>query len=58
MYRDLTNFVPQLRRLFGLVQSENIMVILQEDLKANPKQIYDQVLAFLQLPSDHRLDFP
>jgi hypothetical protein len=58
MYGELTNFGPQIRRLYALVEKENVMVILQEDLMSDPKAIYEKVLSFLNLPSDKRSEFP
>jgi hypothetical protein len=47
-----------MERLFSVADREAVKVILFEDFVADPKRVYEEVLAFLRVPSDGRSDFP
>lgn len=47
----------QVERLFDLVAEERRLVLVFDDLRENPLRVYRQVLAFLELPDDGRLNF-
>ena len=57
MYGELTNFVDQIRRLYAVVERAKVIVLLQEDLRNDPKAMYEKVLSFLNLPNDERSEF-
>ena len=58
MYGELTNFVDQIKRLYAVVERAKVIVLLQEDLRNDPKAMYEKVLSFLNLPNDERSEFP
>ena len=51
------SFGTQLDRARAIFPAEQILVILQDDLKADPRREYLSVLDFLDLPDDGREDF-
>lgn len=58
MYGELTNFVEQIRNLYAVVERAKVIVLLQEELRNDPKAMYEKVLSFLNLPNDGRSEFP
>lgn len=48
----------QVEKLFNIFPSEQIKVILFEDFIRDTKFVYEDVLAFLEIPSDSKTDFP
>ncbi len=57
-YSDKGMFGAHLERLFGQTRREKVKVILFEDFASDTRRIYEEVLAFLDLPPDGRTDFP
>lgn len=57
-YRNLCLLGDQLERLFSNVSRQRILIIINDDMKKNPKEVYENVLAFLNVPSDERNYFP
>lgn len=57
-YAEVCSFAPQLERLFRHVRPDNVKVILNEELAADPRSIYRSVLDFLGVPDDGRMDYP
>ena len=57
-YEDVARLGEQMERLLSLVPRERVLVIRFDDFAANTRDVYEQVLAFLGLPLDHRTDFP
>lgn len=47
----------QLQRLYNQVDNERVHLIFFDDLKANPHQVYLDVLQFLEVQDDGRTDF-
>lgn len=58
MYRDMATLGSQMERLFQHVSREQVHVIFFDDFKTDTAGIYKDVLRFLGLPSDNRIDFP
>lgn len=56
-YDEAAKFGKYLGRLFQAVGRERCHVILFDDLSADPRQAYRDVLEFLALPDDGRIDF-
>jgi hypothetical protein len=48
----------QLKRLYSRVPRERVLVLLQDDLKREPRSVYLQTLQFLGVPDDGRATFP
>ncbi len=48
----------QVEKLFNIFPSEQIKVILFEDFIRDTKFVYEDVLAFLEIPSDSKTNFP
>jgi hypothetical protein len=58
LYSDRCMLGAQLERLMRIVPRERIMIVVMSDLRANPRTVYEDVLSFLEVPSDGRVDFP
>lgn len=57
MYSELGKFSQYLERLFAIYPRGQVKIILLDDWKTNPKAVYEDLLAFLDIPSDGREDF-
>jgi hypothetical protein len=57
-YSERCMLGEQLERLYRLVPRERIKVIVFDDLRADPRGVYEKVLSFLEVPSDGRTEFP
>ena len=57
-YRHVGKLGAQMERLLDIFPKDQIKVILFEDFVADTKCIYEDVLAFLHVPSDKREYFP
>ncbi len=57
-YAEVGQFGTQTSRLLSIFPPEQVKLILYDDFAASPKQVYDEVLRFLDLPADLRTDFP
>jgi hypothetical protein len=57
-YRLVASMGTLLRRFMGQVPHDQRHVIVYDDFKTDPEQVYAEVLAFLGLPHDGRSDFP
>lgn len=56
-YREVASFGRQLQRVYEAAARENVLVLFQDELKANPRMAYLRVLDFLGLDDDGREDF-
>ncbi len=57
-YETLGRFGTQLQRVQNLVDHDQVKVVLMDDLQQRPRETFESVLSFLQLPSEGRTDFP
>jgi len=58
-YGEICKLGKQIQRLFKIVPNkENIKIIRFERFKNNTKEVYEEVLKFLDLTTDHRKKFP
>ncbi len=57
-YSELGKLGDQVERFMSVAPKENIKIILFEDFVSDVQKYYNEVLSFLDLPSDHRSDFP
>jgi len=57
-YSEWGHLGDQMERLLGIVPRERVKVILYDDFVKDTKGVYEGVLSFLEVPSDHRSDFP
>jgi len=57
MYGELGKFSKYVRRLFTIFPQEQVKIILLDELATNTKEIYEDILDFLHVPSDGRKDF-
>lgn len=57
-YYKQAQYSLQIQRLFQIFPKENIKIILFDDFIKSIKSVYDEVLHFLDLPSDGRDNFP
>ena len=57
-YRDVCRLGAQLERVMGLVPKENLMIIEFDEFKHNTRKVYADVLTFLGLPGENKIDFP
>jgi hypothetical protein len=58
MYGELGQFSRYVEKLFAIFPREQIKIFLFDDLRADPRTVYEQTLAFLNVPSDGRTEFP
>jgi len=58
MYRDIASHTVNIKRYFDVFGEDSVKVILLEDLKNNPSDVYNNTLKFLGLNQDGRADFP
>lgn len=58
LYKELFSYGEQIERLFGLVDKSNVLVITMDELSRNPRKLYLDVLAFLEVSDDGRVNFP
>lgn len=57
-YRDVISFGSQIARVYSVFPEEQVMIILFEEFCEDTKKIYENVLSFLNVPSDNRSVFP
>ncbi len=57
-YRDLASFSCHLERVLTVFPKEQVRCVVFENFVANPREVYLDVLEFLGLPDDGRVDFP
>ena len=57
MYGEVGQFGQYLERLLTIFPREQVKIILLEDLAANTQSVYEEILGFLNVPSDGRTDF-
>jgi hypothetical protein len=58
MYGELGQFGHYIERLYSIFPREQVKIFLFDDLKNDPRAVYEQTLAFIGVPSDGRQDFP
>ena len=58
LYEEVGQFGKYVENLFSFFPRNQIKVILLEDLTTNTRVVYEDILAFLGVPSDGRKDFP
>ncbi len=57
-YQEYCMLGKQLQRLYQHVPRERVMVILLEEMKRNPREIWLKLQSFLGISDDGRTDFP
>jgi len=57
-YGEVCKLGEQMQRLYRAVSKENVFVIMFDDFKNDTKKVYEDVLKFLNVPSDNRENFP
>lgn len=57
-YAEVGRFGSQVQRLFSLFPRSQVKLILYDDFAADPRRVYEEVIAFLEVPSDQRTRFP
>ena len=57
MYGEVGQFGVHIKRLFSIFPRGQVKVILLENLAADTQAVYEDILNFLNLPSDGRTDF-
>lgn len=57
-YRALASLGRRLDFMKGVIPSEQLRVIVFDDFVRDPKMVYEDVLAFIGVPSDGRTSFP
>lgn len=57
-YRQVAAFAEQITRLFRHFPREQVRVVIFEEMIAAPRETYEGVLQFLNVPSDGRREFP
>lgn len=57
-YAQFGRFGSQTERLLSIFPREQVKLILYDDFTRSTQQVYDEVVAFLGIPHDHRTEFP
>lgn len=57
-YRKVGLLGEQVERLLAVFPRSQVKLIVFDDFKRNPRQIYEETLSFLGVPPDGRTDFP
>jgi hypothetical protein len=58
LYEDRCAIGDQLERLYSLVAADRVCVVFFDDLKRDPKRLYERIYRFLGLRDDGRVDYP
>jgi len=56
-YAQIGKLGDQIERLLNIIPEKQIKFIIFDDFKTDTKRVYDDVLSFLEVPSDNRTDF-
>ncbi len=56
-YKSLGSYAQQLKHLFKIFPESQVKVLFFDDFKKNPSRIYEDILAFIGVPSDGRSNF-
>ena len=56
-YAEMGRLGSQVERLLSVFPAPQVKLILYDDFAASPRQVYDDVIAFLGLPHDGRTEF-
>lgn len=56
-YQALASLGAQVKRLLDIFPPEQVRLIVFDDFKASTASVYKDVLAFLDLPTDHQITF-
>lgn len=57
-YAEVGRFGSQVQRMLSSFPREQVKLILYDDFAASPQTVYDEVIRFLDIPHDHRTEFP
>lgn len=57
-YRALASLGSLLERIKGIVPAGQLLVVVLDDFSRDTKRVYEDILAFIGLPSDGRVEFP
>lgn len=57
-YRMIGQLGSQVEKLFNIFPSQQIKIILFDEFELAPQKTYEEVLSFLNIPSDNRRYFP
>ncbi len=58
LYGDVCSLGSQVERMLQLFRSDQVKIVVFDDFTSQTKEVYEQVLRFLGVPSDEREDFP
>lgn len=57
-YFQIGQFGTQVQRMLSCFPREQVKLILYDDFATSPQRIYQEVIAFLEVPQDGRTEFP
>jgi len=57
-YRGVCMLGAQIERLFSYVDRRNVLVVLMDDLRETPLEVYRKVCSFIEVEDDGKNDFP
>lgn len=57
-YQEMGCFAKHVRHLYAIFPQEQIRIYLFDELVTSPKNVYEDILSFIGIPSDGRVDFP
>lgn len=57
-YLDVVRLGSQIERLYSVFPEDRVKIFLYDDFKRDTRGVYEEVLSFLDVPSDGRTEFP
>jgi len=57
-YGELGKHAKHIDRVLGMATTEQVKVVVYDDFASDPRRVYEDVLEFLSVESDHREAFP
>lgn len=58
LYERIARIGSQVERLLTILPPSHVKLLFLDDLRSDPRRLYESVLTFLGVPSDGRSDFP
>ncbi len=58
MYGELGKFSQYVEKIFTIIPRSQVKIFLFDDLRNDPRSVYEQTLEFIGVPSDQRQVFP
>ncbi|NEP15031.1 MAG: sulfotransferase domain-containing protein, partial [Symploca sp. SIO2C1] len=57
-YKQVALLGAQIEKLLAIFPPQQVKIVLFDDFLVSPKAVYEEILSFMNIPSDGRLEFP